>query len=113
MNEKCNGYESMYLFLNDEDFKKHLENCEECAKEHEKIQNVSELIQEAKPYILACKRKNNVLKTACAIFIIMAAGLVAPLCMNLDNVSNIIAMNSISIEEMGLPVDEYGFLMLD
>ena len=49
--KKCNGYESMFLFLSEEDFNKHLEVCESCRLENEKMNKVSDLIQEAKPFI--------------------------------------------------------------
>ena len=53
----CNGYEAMFTFLSEEDFQKHLETCEECAAEHAKMQRVSELIQEVKPYIKEKKKQ--------------------------------------------------------
>lgn len=108
-NKICNGYESNYLFLNDADFKKHLEECEMCAKEHEKMQKVSQLIQEAKPYIKT-QKKNRILKTACALFLFVFASLSLPL---YTVTNDIIAMNSPTIEEMGLPVDEYGLLLIE
>ena len=43
--KQCNGYEAMYTFLNDEDFERHLKECPQCAKEHEKMQKVSNIIQ--------------------------------------------------------------------
>ena len=39
--KQCNGYEAMYTFLNDEDFERHLKECPQCAKEHEKMQKVT------------------------------------------------------------------------
>ena len=81
MNEKkCNGYESMYTFLNEEDFLKHLEVCEDCRKEHEKMQKISALIQEAKPYIVR-KKKDRLkqLKVACVALGVFGVGLTYPM----------------------------------
>ncbi len=118
MNEKkCNGYESMYTFLSEEDFQKHLETCEECQKEHEKMQKVSALIQEAKPYIKEKKKQSRILQAACAAFLVVFATLSVPLYTVGTNLyEDVVAMNeanSLTVEEMGLPVDEYGFLYIN
>ena len=113
-NKKCNGYESVFMFLNDEDFQKHLETCESCRKEHEKMQKISELIQEAKPYIKAKRKKNKLIKVACALSLVCFTSLSVPFLFNANQIyDDIVASNSPSIEEMGLPVDEYGFLLAD
>ena len=118
MNEEnkktCNGYEAMYTFLNDEDFSAHLEVCEECAKEHARMQRVSELIQEAKPYIKEKQKQGKILKTAAAVFVVAFTTLSIPLCMTGVNMyDNIVAQNTLTAQEMGFPVDEYGFLYVE
>ena len=119
MNEKkCNGYESMYTFLSEEDFQKHLETCEDCQKEHARMQRVSELVQEAKPYMLQEKKKQSkLLNAACAAFLVVFATFSVPIYTAGTNIyEDVIAMNeanSLTIEEMGLPVDEYGFLYIN
>lgn len=118
MNEKkCNGYESMFTFLNEEDFLKHLETCEECKAEHEKMLRVSELIQEAKPYIKHNNKRTKILKSACAAFVVVFATLSLPIFTFGTNIyENVTASNgqiSLTAEEMGLPVDEYGFLYIN
>lgn len=110
----CNGYEAMYTFLNEEDFHKHLEVCEECTKEHAKIQRVTELIQEAKPYIKEKQRKSRVFKNAAALFVIAFATLSVPIYMaGVDVYDNMIAQHTPTAQELGLPVDEYGFLYVE
>ena len=60
MNEKkCNGYESMYTFLNEDDFLKHLEVCEDCRKEQEEMDKVSNLLKEVKPYYVEKRQKRR------------------------------------------------------
>lgn len=111
--KKCSGYESKFTFLNDDDFKKHLEECEECRLEHLRMQRVTELIQEAKPYFNRNKSRKTFVKAACAAFVVF----VMSGCYSMFTMSgfydNMVASNQPSIEEMGLPVDEYGLLMVD
>lgn len=118
MNEEnkktCNGYEAMYTFLNEKDFSQHLKVCEDCAKEHAKMQRVSELIQEAKPYIKEKQKRNRLLKSVAAVFVVAFATLSIPLYMAGVNVyDDLVAQNTLTAQEMGLPVDEYGFLYVE
>ena len=112
--KNCNGYESMYMFLSEDDLQKHIEECEICRAEHEKLQKISALIQEAKPYIKNKKRRKNAIKAACAMFVVLCTGACFQLFFAGTGFYNdLVAQNSLTIEEMGLPVDEYGFLMVD
>ena len=118
MNEKkCNGYESMFTFLNEEDFKKHLEVCEDCRNEHARMQKVSELIQEAKPFIKEQNRHKRILKTACAVLAVVCTTLSYPIFTvgygAYQNTKMIEEQQMITADEMGLPVDEYGFLYIN
>ena len=118
MNEEnkktCNGYEAMYTFLSEEAFNEHLKVCEECAKEHARMQRVSELIQEAKPYIKEQQKKRTILKSVAAVFIVAFATLSIPLCMTGVNVyDDLVAQNTLTAQELGFPVDEYGFLYVE
>lgn len=111
---KCNGYEAMFTFLSDEDFTQHINDCEACAKEHAKMQKISELINEAKPYIKEKQRQKVLYKKVAAFFVIAFASLSFPLYMaGVNTYDNLVAINSLSVEEMGLPVDEYGFLYVE
>ena len=115
-NEKqnCNGYEAMFTFLSDEDFNAHLEVCEECAKEHERMQKVSALIQEAKPYIKRKRKTARVLVIAAAFFMAVFTTLGVPLCMvGVDVYDNMVTQNAVDNQDMGLPVDEYGLLYIE
>lgn len=112
--KKCNRYEAMFTFLSEEDFKEHLKVCEDCAKEHARMEKVSALIQEAKPYIKEKKKNFRVLVTAAAFFVAVFATLSVPLCMvGVDMYDNMVAQNTPSVEELGLPVDEYGLLYIE
>lgn len=112
-NKTCNGYESMFTFLSDEDFQRHLLACESCRTEHERMQKVSALIQEAKPYFNASKRKKSLLKAACASFVVFCSMACFQIFVTTGLYDEVVYNNSPTIEEMGLPVDEYGFLMIN
>lgn len=110
----CNGYEAMYTFLSEDDFNKHLEVCEACAKEHARMQRVSELIQEAKPYIKEKQKQNRILKSAAAFFVVAFATLSIPVYMAGANMyDNMVAQNTLTAQELGFPVDEYGLLYVE
>lgn len=111
--KKCNGYETMFTFLSDEAFQQHLLECEECRLEHEKMQKVSQLIQEAKPYIQSNKKKKTAIKAACAAFAVISMSACFQFFTTTGLYDEIAYYNSPTIEEMGLPVDEYGFLLVD
>jgi len=115
MDEKCNKYEGLFTFSNDEDFKSHIEECEECRKIYEEQQKVSELIGEVKFYYKAKKRRRFRVQAACAaIFLIVstfAAGL--GVINNEDLTETLIYGNTLTAEELGFPVDSYGLLMVD
>ena len=65
MENNCNKYEAYFIFKSDEDFLNHVANCPDCQVEHEKMQKVSSLISEVRPYFLAEKqRKNKIKQTA-------------------------------------------------
>lgn len=112
--KKCNGYEAMFTFLSDEDFLAHIKECEDCAKEHARMQQVSALIKEAKPYIRKKRRNVRILVMAATFFTAVFATLSVPLCMvGVDVYDNYVTTKTVDVEEMGLPVDEYGLLYLE
>lgn len=119
MNEekKCNGYESMFVFLNEEDFQKHLQTCEECQKEHERMQKISNLVKEAKPCFKEKKQKKTMLKAICAVFTVATLSLSYPIYTigtdMYEKAAEQSEENSLTAEEIGLPVDEYGFVYID
>ena len=70
MKEKCSKYEALFTFRSEDELLEHVQNCEDCRIEHEKMQKISDLIQEVKPYYKK-KRKNFAkLKAACALFLV-------------------------------------------
>lgn len=114
MNEKCTKYESLFVFRDEEELQKHIQDCEECRLEHEKMQKVSELISEVKPFYKA-KRKNFAkLKVACALFVVLVSGTtIGILNFNTDVSDTVKYGSALSAEDLGLPVDSYGLISIE
>ena len=73
-------------------------------------EEVSQLLKEAKPLYLARKRRNNQIKTVLAMLVcIIGIGSFYP--RDIDN-WYVSETNTSVIENMGLPTDEYGLLMV-
>lgn len=114
MDNKCTKYEGLFTFSDEETLKKHLETCENCRNEQKIMDKVSNLLQEVKPYYIN-KRKNTAkLKIACAMLtIILGTAVMGVVNFNTD-ISDIIKYgNTLSAEDLGLPVDAYGLLMVE
>ena len=114
MKDKCNKYEALFTFADEETLKKHIDECEDCKKEQETMDRVSQLLKEVKPYYMA-KRKNTAkLKMACAIFTIMLSTAALGIVNFNTDISDIIKYgNTLSAYDLGLPVDNYGLLMVE
>lgn len=82
------------------------------------MDEISALIREAKPLYLARKRRRNILKSAMAAAVVLWVGVLAyrpvvPQSYDYYWDSEFSVSNNVSvIEEMGLPTDEYGLLMV-
>ena len=114
MKEKSQNYEGMFTFLNTEDFNDELEKNPELKAEHEKMQKVSKLLSEVRPYFLH-KRKNAAkIKIACAISFIMLSGTVMGVINFNPDISEFVKYgNTLEAEDYGFPVDDYGFILVD
>lgn len=113
MKPKCNRYEQLFIFGDNEKLLSHLQECEECKNEHAKMQQIQNLVKEVKPHL---KKKNNLNLTK------IAAGLTTIVLVYFSISYNFLADNTYNdylsenpsiIQEMGLPTDEYGLLMVD
>ncbi len=113
---KCNKYEGLFVFGDEKTFNEHLLNCEDCQKEHFKYERVSQLIKEVTPVYL--KRENNkkisaIKKLACC-FVLFVGLTGCYTCYYMYDVNNfsIETADESCITDIGLPIDEYGFLSL-
>ena len=114
MDNKCSKYESLFIFSDEETLNKHIQECEECREEHEKMQKVSALLDEVKFYYHAKNKKKPKLRAVCAIMFLLFStctfGFVAG---NDDLMDTLRYGETLSAEDLGFPVDSYGLLMVD
>lgn len=114
MKEKCSKYESLFVFRSEEELNEHINTCEDCRLEHEKMLRVSELIQEAKPYFKEQRRNWAKVKVACALFLLMASSTtLGVINLNTDVSDTLKYGNALTYEDLGLPVDSYGLISLE
>lgn len=117
MDNKCSQYEKLFIFSDEETLKRHLAECEDCNKEQEKMERVSELLGEVKFYYrLKAKRKSKMrrLQAACALFVLLFTSLTFGYVANdADLMDTLRYGDTLSAEELGFPVDSYGLLMVD
>ena len=114
MTEKCNKYEAIFTFGNEEMMKNHLQNCSECQKEQEQMDKVSMLLKEVKPYYVQKKKRYAKLKMACAVFALLFSGTVLGVVnLNTDLSDMIKYGTTLSADDLGFPVDSYGLLMVE
>lgn len=117
MTEKCTKFESLYLFKSNEEIEEHLKECPDCRAEQEKMDKVSELIQEVKPYYINKKRESFTrLKVACILCLGMIVGIVIGYFTQIDVRFNTTASYSTSTSttnEYGMPIDSYGLIDLN
>lgn len=114
MDKKCDKYEALFTFSNDEQLQAHIEECEECKKEDETMKKVSALIQEVKPYYKNRQNALSKIKAACILFAIIFGGATfTMLNYNTDIADTIKYGTTLSAEDLGLPVDSYGLIMVE
>ena len=125
MTKKCDKYESLFIFADEETLNTHLQECEDCRREHEKMHKVSALVKEAEPELKRRAAFFNSLKVACVLFLFITGGVFfqtfAPMQLNNTNATMTASISSDMsfdyedsiIADMGLPTDDYGLLMLD
>ena len=114
MTEKCTKYEALFTFSTQEEFEKHLKECPDCQKEHEKMQQVSELIKEAKPYFVERRKNIARIKAVAASFaLIFFTATLGVINFDTDISDTIKYGTTLSAEDLGLPVDSYGLLMVE
>ena len=114
MNEKCTKYEALFTFRDENELMEHIQTCEDCRLEHQKMMRVSELIQEAKPYFKEQRRNFAKVKVACALFMLMVCGTTLGVVnLNTDVSDTLKYGTTLSAEDLGLPVDSYGLISLE
>jgi len=114
MDKKCSKYEGLFLFSDKDTLEKHIETCEECQQEHEKMQKVSELVNEVKFYYLQKAKQRRKLKSICAAICLIIMSVTVGIGYNDTDLQDALMYgNELSAEDLGFPVDSYGLLMVD
>ena len=114
MKNKCSKYESLFVFSGDDVLKKHIEECEDCRREDEKMKKVSELIDEVKFYYRKKQKKLINFKVACAMSLVLFSTLsIGVMTTNDDIMDTLMYGDALTAEDLGFPVDSYGLIMVD
>ena len=114
MTNKCQKFEALFTFSDEQTLQKHIAECEDCRKEYEKMQSVSNLLQEVKP--LYKNRKNNVarLKAACIVFLIMIGGITVDFADQQYGILDTVKYGEqLTMADLGIPTDSYGLIQVD
>ena len=114
MDKKCRQYEGLFTFGDEERLMKHLETCEDCRKEHERMQKVSSLIAEVAPQLREKRRNTAKIKLACVSFaIIFFVATLGVINFNTDIHDTLMYGQTMTTEDYGLPVDSYGLIVVN
>ena len=114
MKDKCTKYEALFTFRDEEELNEHIQECEDCRLEHEKMQKVSSLLQEVKPYFKERRKNLAKIKVACALFMLMFSGTTLGVIIFNTDISDTLKYGSaLSSEDLGLPVDSYGLIAVE
>ena len=114
MKEKCTKFEGMFVFANEKDFEKHLGSCDDCKEEAKKMDDISKLIQKAKPFYFKERARQKSIMASCAIFLVfLTTGIFSVLNYNNALLDTIKYGHALSAEDLGFPVDSYGLIMVE
>ena len=114
MENKCSKYEGLFVFADKEVFDAHIKECEDCKKEHEKMEKVSNLLGEVKSHYLIRAKRLRKLKAVCALaFFMFFSASFSFVSNDTDLVDVLMYGDSLSAEDLGFPVDSYGLLLVD
>ena len=114
MDNKCSKYEGLFIFSNENELNEHIRECDDCREEHEKMQKISDLIQEVKPYFLEKRNKLRKMRAIAAVlFIMFFSATFGVIYTNEDLSDSLMYGETLTAEDLGFPVDSYGLLMVD
>ena len=114
MDKKCSKYEGLFVFSDEETLKSHLNECEECRLEQEKMDKVSDLINEVKFYYHAKRKRKPFLKAACVAIFLLFTTVTYGIYENYDVMMDTLQYGeTLSAEDLGFPVYSYGLIAVD
>ena len=114
MDKKCTKFESLFTFRSEDELLEHIKTCPECAQEYENMKKVSALIQEVKPYYQKKQSVSARIKAACVIMFLFLSGLtLGVVSLNTDVTDTLKYGTTLSSEDLGFPVDDYGLIAVE
>lgn len=112
MTKKCDKFEALFTFSDEKTLMEHIEQCEDCRAEYEKMNRVSDLIKEVKPHYK--KDRFKAVKVACVLFALLVGGTTLEIAsMNYNILDEIKYGQQFTAEDLGFQTDDYGFIMVD
>ena len=105
----CDKFEQLFIKESQDELLEHIQNCEDCMSEYEKMLITEKLIKEAKPYFINKARTQTFALKAVASFalLIVSSAVLFQNNFNSGFVTKISYDDSVS---GSYPVDEYGLL---
>ena len=115
MKKKCDKFESLFIFSDEETLQNHIAECDDCREEYEKMQKVSELIQEVKPHYLKTKRNRfDAVRIACVMFAFVVSAVTFHIAdTNYGIVDTVRYGTQLTADDLGFQTDDYGLIMVD
>jgi len=114
MDNKCLKYEALFIFSDDKTLKQHINECDDCKQEQEKMEKVSALISEVRSHYTGRKKRNLKFKAVCAVALFLFSTLSFGVVLNNEDLMDTLRYGeTLSAEDLGFPVDSYGLLMVD
>lgn len=111
---KCDKYESLFIFGVEAELLEHIKECPDCQRVHEKMNKVSSLVKETKFHFKQNRKKQAALRTICAsLLLVFTFGAIGLHSSYTDYTIKAAYNNAGYISDMGLPTDEYGLLLAD
>lgn len=115
--KECNKFEELFVKEDERELLEHIKTCPKCAQEYENMQKVSNLIGEVSfTYKRKKRMQKNIMSIAATFFLAFLTFFTIQLVNPNSYVNETIAYltgQDYTYEQMGLPVDDYGFIMVD
>ena len=112
MNKKCEKFESLFIFSDEETLMNHVAECDDCKAELEKMEKISDLIKEVRPHYK--KNRFDAVRVACVLFAFVISGLTfKAVDTNYNLIDTVMYGSELSAEEIGFMTDDYGLIMVD
>ena len=114
MSDNCKKYEGLFIFGDEATLQEHVDSCQDCKAEQEKMDKVSALLQEVRPAYKKKKKTYKAFQAACMIFTLFVCGVsVTTLDSKYGILDTVKYGQALTMEDMGFPVDSYGLLMVE